>query len=211
MPESQNSSAFWNRVARRYANMSMRNPASYEATLDRVRAHLRTDHRVLEFGCGTGSTALRLAPLVGHYIATDYSAGMIAIAREKQAGTDIKNLDFRIAEASGGSWPEGTFDAVLAFNILHLLPDRYATLFEALCKLRPGGLFISKTPCLGGRYCILQPVVAALRLFGKAPSLQFLTPAALEREFTDAGFDILEHRDYPARPPSRFIVAMKAE
>jgi hypothetical protein len=39
---------------------------------------------------------------------------------------------------------------------------------EIFDLLRPGGLFISKTPCLGGVYRLLQPVLAALQLFGKA-------------------------------------------
>ena len=207
MRKSQDQSAFWNRVARRYAGMSLRNPSAYEATLDRVRAHLGQEDRVLELGCGTGSTAALLAPSVGHYIATDFSTEMIAIAREKQAETE--NLDFYVVQPGDGSLPEGPFDAVLAFNVLHLLPDRRGVLEEILGQLRSGGLFISKTPCLGGLYRVLQPVAAALRFFGKAPKLGFLTQSSLQREVTDAGFRILEHGDYPARPPSRFIVASK--
>jgi SAM-dependent methyltransferase len=209
MLNDQKSPAFWNHVARRYAGMAVRNPAAYEATLDRVCANLQPQDRILEFGCGTGATAQRLAPLVGHYTATDYSAKMIAIACEKQAEAEINNLDFHITGAGEGTTPEGAFDAVLAFNILHLLPDRRRTLDDTLRNLRPGGLFISKTSCLGGIYRILQPVVAALRLFGKAPSLNFLTPASLQRELTDYGFEIREYGDYPARLPSRFIVAIK--
>jgi SAM-dependent methyltransferase len=203
------SSAFWDRVARRYAAMSMRNPAAWETTLERVQAHMGPQDRVLELGCGTGSTALRLAPLAEQYIATDYSAEMIAIAREKQAGTDLENLDFRVAKIGNDDLPEGPFDAVIAFNVLHLLPDRQLALREIFDLLSPGGLLISKTPCLGGVYRLLQPVVAALHLFGKAPKLEFLRPVSLEREISHAGFEMLERGDYPARPPSRFIVAAK--
>jgi len=209
MPENTDPSAFWNRVARRYAGMSVRNPSAYETTLDRVRAHLESTDRVLELGCGTGSTGIRLAPSVGQYIATDYSAEMIAVAREKQAEAKIQNLDLRIAQVGDASLPEGPFDVVLAFNVLHLLSDRRVALEDVSRRLRPGGLFISKTPCLGGGYRILQPIVAALHFFGKAPKLRFLTPASLEREIADIGFEIREHGDYPARPPSRFILAAK--
>lgn len=209
MPENKDLSSFWNGVARRYAAMPMRNQASYEATLERIRAHLKPTDRVLELGCGTGSTALRLAPLVAHYNATDYSAEMIAIAREKQAESDVTNLDFTVVQAAEGALPEIPFDAILAFNVLHLLPDRDKVFADTSCRLRTGGLFISKTPCLGGMYRVLQPVVAVLRRFGKAPRLAFLTPVSLERELTKAGFIIREHGNYPARPPSRFIVAAK--
>lgn len=209
MPENKDLSSFWNGVARRYAAMPMRNQASYEATLERIRAHLKPSDRVLELGCGTGSTALRLAPLVAHYTATDYSAEMIAIAGEKQAEGDVTNLDFVVVQVAEGALPEKPFDAILAFNLLHLLPDRDKAFADIFCRLRTGGLFISKTPCLGGIYRVLQPVVAILRLLGIAPSLAFLTPRSLEREMIKAGFQIRECGNYPARPPSRFVVAAK--
>jgi ubiquinone/menaquinone biosynthesis C-methylase UbiE len=209
MNKDKNAASFWDRVARRYAAMPMRNPDTYEATLERIRAHLKPTDRVLELGCGTGSTALRLAPLVAQYTAVDFSAEMIAIAREKQAEGEVANLDFVVVTVADGSFPDGPFDAILAFNVLHLLPDRDTAFADTFGRLRTGGLFISKTPCLGGVYRVLQPVVAILRLFGKAPRLAFLTPRSLEREITQAGFEIREHGNYPARPPSRFIVAAK--
>ena len=205
----KNPSAFWDRVARRYAGMSMRHPDAYEATLRLVRAHLRNDDRVLELGCGTGTTALQLAPSVERYVASDYSAEMIVIAGEKKAEAYAENLELCVAQTGDGSLPDGPFDAVLAFNVLHLLPDRRVAFKEISQRLRPGGLFISKTPSLGGAFRFLQPVVALLRLFGKAPSFNFLTPALLEAEIENAGFKIIERGNYPARPPSRFIVATK--
>ncbi|WP_099827199.1 class I SAM-dependent methyltransferase [Oceaniglobus indicus] len=209
MPDDTDPSAFWNRVARRYETMAIRNPAAYEATLERVRAHLRPEARVLELGCGTGSTALRLAPGVRHYTGIDTSAEMIEIAREKQADAGIAGLEFQHASLGDAAPSPEPLDVVLAFNVLHLVPERAAAFAEIRQRLRPGGMFISKTPCLGGSYRVLQPVVAALRLFGKAPKLAYLRPAALQRDIAAAGFEIVAHGDYPRRPPSRFIVARK--
>jgi len=56
---------FWDRGARKYARGAVADPAGYERTLDRTRGLLRPDHGVLELGCGTGSTALRLAGAAG--------------------------------------------------------------------------------------------------------------------------------------------------
>ena len=160
MNKDKNAASFWDRVARRYAAMPMRNPDTYEATLERIRAHLKPTDRVLELGCGTGSTALRLAPLVAQYTAVDFSAEMIAIARERQAEGEVANLDFVVVTVADGSFPDGPFDAILAFNVLHLLPDRDTAFADTFGRLRTGGLFMSKTPCLGGVYRVLQPVVA---------------------------------------------------
>lgn len=201
--------AFWDRVARRYATMAIRNPADYEATLDKVRARLKPDDKVLELGCGTGTTALRLADAVAHYVASDFSAEMIAIADEKRTAAGIANVTPCTGQLGDGSIPEGPYDAILAFNLLHLLPDRPRALAEIARNLDAGGLFMSKTPCLGGPYRLLQPLLWTLRRFGKAPDFHFLSPARLEREMTQAGFEILERGDHPNRPPRRFIVATK--
>jgi len=118
------SAAFWDRVARRYAKMSMRNADDYERTLNMIRAYLRPDDRVLEFGCGTGTTALKLSSAVGSYIATDYSPEMIAIAAEKLAEAGINDLHIHVGRIGDGSLCRDPFDVILAFNLLHLLPDR---------------------------------------------------------------------------------------
>ena len=73
---------FWDRTARQYAADPIADPAGYETTVRRVQALLSPRHSVLELGCGTGTTALRLAPFAGQLLATDVSAGMIAIAQE---------------------------------------------------------------------------------------------------------------------------------
>lgn len=206
-PQETPQAAFWNRVARRYAAMPMRNPEAWEETLDRTRAHLSKDARVLELGCGTGSTALRLAPDVMDYVATDDAPEMIVIATERSR--DVANLRPVEARTGDGSIPPGPYDAVLAFNLLHLIPDLPAALRETRGILKPGGLLITKTPCLGGMYRILWPVVRLLRAFGKAPPLKFLTPDQLERTITSAGFTIMERDDLPKKPPSRFVVAKR--
>jgi SAM-dependent methyltransferase len=207
MPHETPQAAFWNRVARRYAAMPMRNPEAWEETLARTRAHLSPDDRVLELGCGTGSTALRLAPEVASYIATDDAAEMIAIATER--GADLPTLHPAVARPGDGSLPEGPFDAILAFNLLHLLPDLPAALSELHAKLKPGGLLITKTPCLGGPWLALWPLVRILRAMGKAPPLRFLSTAALERRIVQAGFVIEARDDLPQRPPSRLLIARR--
>ena len=68
---------FWDRHAAKYAEKPIADPTAYEEKLARVRSLLRATDHVLEIGCGTGSTALRLAPGVAKITATDVSSGMI--------------------------------------------------------------------------------------------------------------------------------------
>lgn len=203
------SRAFWGRVAQRYAAMPMRNPDGYAATLDLVRRYLRAEHNVLELGCGTGTTATTLAGSVARYVASDYAPEMTEIARAKIAASDLANLDVCTGGLGVGTLPTGPFDVILAFNLLHLLPDRPAAFAEIADMLPKGGLFLSKTPCLCGLWRAFQPLLAVLRWMGKVPHLRFLSPKQLEREIRSAGFEIVDHGGGLERSPRRFIVARK--
>ena len=86
---------FWDRAARKYAKGAIADQAGYERTLGRTLALLNAGDRVLELGCGTGTTALRLAGKVHDYLATDVSAEMIAIARERYGAEPMPSLSFR--------------------------------------------------------------------------------------------------------------------
>jgi SAM-dependent methyltransferase len=195
---------FWDRVADRYAARPVGDEAAYAATLDRVRHWMRPDMAVLELGCGTGTTAAALAPAVHRLLGTDLSEGMLRVARKRADG--LPDLTFEQAgalEAGVGR----QFDMVMAFNLLHLLENRAAVLTAVRARLVAGGVFVSKTPCLGGKPW-LRPVIAVLRLFDKVPpGIGFLRPARLEAEIAAAGFEIVETGDYPKSLPNHFVVA----
>lgn len=206
---------FWNRIAERYAKSPVRNAESYEKTLDRTRSHLSPDAHVLELGCGTGSTALRLADAAAQITASDYAEEMVRIARRKAAEQNLDNVDFVVADAAGNTLPEGPFDVICAFNLLHLLADLDGTLAVIADKLRPGDLFISKTVCLAepGISLKIRAMMLALPLLqwlGKAPHVAKFSIATLEDAIRRAGFEIIETGNHPAHPPSRFIVARKS-
>ncbi|MBS0126415.1 class I SAM-dependent methyltransferase [Thetidibacter halocola] len=197
---------FWDRVADRYAARPLGNPEAYEATLERVRHWLPPRASVLELGCGTGSTALRLAADAGAILGTDLSAEMLRIARGRATEAGAAHVTFEQAAADRAGAGQ-TFEAVLAFNLLHLLPDRAAALRHVRGILPAGGLFISKTPCLSSKQW-LRPVILALRCFGKAPpGIRYLSPAQVEAEIAAAGFEIVETGDYPKSLPNHFVVA----
>jgi SAM-dependent methyltransferase len=183
---------FWDRFARRYAAHKLGDPAGYERTLARVGETISGMGRVLEIGCGTGSTALRLAPLTGHYLATDISPNMIAIGREKAEAAEIADLDFAVASLETLEAAPGTFDAVLAFSMLHLLPDRAGAFARIRALLRPGGAFLSKTPCMAETGLIIRLLVPVLRMVGLAPRFARLSGAQLTAEIVAAGFEVVE-------------------
>jgi ubiquinone/menaquinone biosynthesis C-methylase UbiE len=82
MPATGKDARFWDRAARKYAASPIGDMPGYERTLERTRHYLKPTDAAFEFGCGTGTTALNLAPSVARYVATDFAPEMIAIARE---------------------------------------------------------------------------------------------------------------------------------
>ncbi len=203
------SRTFWDKAAAGYAKSPIKDEASYERTLARTRAHLSRDDDVLELGCGTGTTALKLADGARHILATDISAKMIEIAESKAREQSISNVEFVVATADDVRLDGRTFDAVLAFNMLHLLDDLEATLQRVAVLVRPGGLFISKTVCLAGQRWYMKPMVSVMQAFGKAPYVRFLGIDELDGAVENAGFEIIETGVDPGKMSRRFIVARR--
>ncbi len=200
---------FWDGVARKYARDPIKDMAGYERTVARVRELLRSTDRVLELGCGTGTTALKLAPGVAHYAGADISKEMIAIAREKAAAEKSSNVTFDVVGTDSASWPRGPFDAVLAFNVLHLVADRATHLRQIHAALKPGGLFISKTTCLSEMNPLIRLAVPVAQFIGKAPSVGFFNAQRLIDDIAAAGFTIVEQARHgsTSKDPRIFIHA----
>lgn len=206
---------FWDGIAEKYAKSPVPDARAYETTLARTQSYLTAGDTVIELGCGTGSTALRLAGSVAHYTASDIAPKMTAIGRGKAAEAGVGNIDFLTADLGDPRLSHGEADAVLAFNLLHLVEDLPAALAQLRGMLKPGGLFISKTICLPDRgpgpvkLWLIRLALPVMQMLGKAPYVRLMRIADFERAMTEAGFEIVETGNYPARPPSRFIVARK--
>lgn len=211
MLHATNDARFWDRGASRYAANSIADRAGYERTLERTRHYLKGSDTVFEFGCGTGTTALRLASSVGRIVATDISGEMIAIACRKAEAEGCTKAGFQVATPDAMACPDGTFDVALGFNVLHLVAAREAALRGIHRLLKPGGVFISKTPCLDEANPLLRVVLPLMQLVGKAPYVSFLSAKDLEREIAAVGFEIIERGRHASRGRDvrPFLVARK--
>lgn len=211
MTGTANDAHFWNRAARKYAADPIKDMAGYERTLACALAHLKSTDTVLELGCGTGTTALRLAASVNRIVGTDLSSEMIAIARERALAQGCHNAEFTVSAANERSAGHPAFDAVLAFNLLHLVADREAVFSGIRAQMKLGALLISKTPCLSEMNPLIRLAVPVMRAIGKAPFVSFFTAAALEAEIAAAGFRIEERARHgsQAKDPRIYIVARR--
>lgn len=198
---------FWDKIAKKYAKSPVKNMQAYNETMERTKAHLSAGDSVLEVGCGTGSTALLLAGSVKRITASDISSNMIDIAGNKAKDQQVENVDFIQATLFDDNLENGSFDAVLAFNFLHLLEDTPAAIRRINALLKPDGLFVSKTVCLAEQTRLLRVLVYVMQKLGMAPYVGFLKIVELDEIVANGNFRIVETGLYP--PPSRFIVARK--
>jgi len=200
---------FWDRMARKYAASKIGNMPAYERTLSHTRAYLTPTDTVLEIGCGTASTALLLAPDVARYTASDISAEMVTIGREKAVAAQVENLSNVQGTLGDAQLGSGPYDAVLAFNLLHLVRDPAEAAREVHALLKPGGIFISKSACISGWRAALRPVIGLMQMVGKAPFVNFMSVSTLEGQIRAAGFEIVESFSPSGSAMSRFIAARK--
>lgn len=208
----QTAAKFWDAIAPKYAKSPIRDVPAYEYTLGRTRTYLHPSDRVLELGCGTGGTALKLADATAQITATDLSEKMLEVGRRNAAISGTGNVSFEQADQMTA--PKGPFDVVMAFNLLHLIEDTDQALAQIHSRLKPGGLFISKTPCQPDRrpplsYRLIRIVLPLLQWIGKAPFVKFMAVRDWDRAVADAGFQIIESGNHPAHPPARYLVARR--
>jgi ubiquinone/menaquinone biosynthesis C-methylase UbiE len=197
---------FWDKAAHKYAKSAISDMAAYTQTMDRIKAILQPHHRVLELGCGTGSTALELASGVERYIGTDNSPGMIQIAQGKLP-PNLPHLSFAVHTA--GDLPTGTNDVILALNLLHLVDNLEEVLANVYAGLPSGGLFIAKTGLMKDGAWILSLVIPVMQMIGKAPFVGNLHETDLTKLLNNAGFEVTETLIQKGIVPRMFTIARK--
>jgi len=196
---------FWNKRADKYSRRPISDEAAYQKKLDVTRKYFKLDMEVLEIGCGTGSTAIAHAPFVGHIRASDISTRMIEIARDKAKAAGVDNVTFEASSVDALDVPDASVDVVIAHNILHLLEDRDQAIADIHNMLRPGGVFVSSTACIGDMMLPLRliiPVGRSLRLF---PLVKSFSVTELKDSLENRGFEI-DYEWQPKKSAAAFIV-----
>ena len=199
---------FWDKIAPKYSKNPISDEESYNQKLEKTRTYFNADSKVLEFGCGTGSTAIAHSAFVQHILATDISSEMLAIAKSKADAEGIKNVTFEQATLDDLTSPAESFDVVLGLSILHLVENRDTAISQVHSLLKPGGVFVSSTACLGDKMWFIGLFAPIARFFGIFPMLKIFTIKQLVKSLTNAGFEI-DHQWLPPKSPAVFVVAKK--
>jgi tocopherol O-methyltransferase len=132
--------------------------AAAAANMDRAlvgRVGLRSGERVLDAGCGFGSSAARLAREVGaEVVGVDLVPSQIYYAHRLARRRGLSHLlSFELANFTATPFTDGSFDVVWAVESVCHTPDKIGFLAEARRLLEPGGrlvvadLFRTARPC----------------------------------------------------------------
>ena len=97
-------------------------------------------HHVLELGCGTGLFTESLQKISIKVVATDFSDEMVAFARQKRG--EIKNVEFRKADALNLEFNDESFDTVVMANLIHVIGNAERVIQESKRVLKNGGQLI---------------------------------------------------------------------
>ena len=98
----------------------------------------------------------------------------------------------------------------MAHNLYHLVDDVDAALAAAHRVLKPNGVFITKTPCLGEMNPFMRNIVLpVMRRFYGVPTLHTFTIEKFKQAIMDAGFKIeeVEFHGTKGKDSRPFIVA----
>lgn len=195
---------FWERTAGRYDRSMMLLGGPLDAMLPLVASEVRGLDRVLELAAGTGLVSAAIAPVVGELVASDYAEAMVRKLEERVRQLGLVNVHTRTLDLYALDGAE-RYDAVVASNVLHLLPDLDGALRAIRRTLRRGGRLIVPT------YCHDQTPLARLtsRALGLVgfPGQRRLTLERLGSIVVDCGFELRRSQLLPGLLPIGFVSA----
>jgi len=190
---------FWDRIASKFDRIEQ-NDISYKIFIEKARDYINADDVILDFGCGTGLICNEIAGNVRNIQAIDISTKMIEISKAKVSECKIQNIDFARTTIFDEKFNVGSFDAIIAFNIFHLL-DEPQKHFQRLHQLlKPGGLIISSTPCMSEAH-VLNIVLKLFSFIGMTPQLNSFTSSEMEHLLLTESFKTVEFNRIKPKSP----------
>ena len=161
---------------------------------------------VLECACGTGLLTTIIAPRCKRLTATDFSAAMLRRAKKKCA--KFGNVQLAQADILHLDYPDESFDAVVAANVIHLLDEPYKALAELDRVCRSGGTIIVPTYMNRSEQGKTSGFASTVGKAGADFKRQF-TFDTYKQFIAAAGYDDVDYAYCPGRVPCAVAVIHK--
>lgn len=208
------SKEFWDKASKNYDKTEERFEYIHSKSRENTKKYLKSSNIVLDYGCGTGTTACEFADQVKEIHAIDISSKMIEIAKEKAIVSKVENVNFVETDIFDKRFEKESFDVILAFNMLHTIPNPENIMQRIHELLKPEGVFISVTPCLGGKMSFLVNIqiklVQILCKIGIIPvPIRRLKSSELDDLLANGNFQAIDTEKIYKGASSYFMVAKK--
>jgi ubiquinone/menaquinone biosynthesis C-methylase UbiE len=178
------------------------------------KLNIREGARVLDVCCGSGSSAIPAAELVGasgFVIGVDLADRLLALAREKARQRALQNITFRVADMLDLDFQAESFDAVLCVFGIFFVPDMPTAVRELWRFVRPGGKLAITSwgrnvlePANGVFWRSVRELRSELHKLSK-PWDRIADPVGLRQMLREGGVEaeevIAENRWHPIRSP----------
>ncbi|TID07519.1 Compactin diketide synthase mokB [Colletotrichum higginsianum] len=193
--------------------------------LFRALGHSKPNLRVLEIGAGTGGTTNKVlewlrgptgASLYSSYTYTDISAGFFATAKERfgaHPSMHFKALDISRDPLEQG-FEAGSYDLVIAANVLHATPSLRETLTNVRRLLHPEGrLYMEELSHDALPLNFIMGVLPGWWLGADdgRPDQPHVSTERWDAELRDAGFDGLDDVAFDSERPNNLLAFMTAK
>ncbi len=140
----------WTRFTRSYTNV-LSNWRQYQELVSKAIYHMREKENILDQGCGTGIFSLELARGDKNVVGIDNNPAMLTEARARLQQVMVRgeiNGKVTFLEANAESLPfrDGSFDGVVANNVIFYVENPEKMTAEAYRVLKSGGIFTISGP-----------------------------------------------------------------
>ena len=164
---------FWDKVAKVYDLAELFNRKANAETVRRVGQLVPQWSSVLDCAAGTGEFSLAAAENAGSVLCTDLSPAMLSQAEKKVKRCGKTNISFSQRDLNSLPEADGTYDVVIAANVLHLLLQPETAVKELWRVTAPGGVLILPTYLQGEASLFFKPFVTIYQYFGFRPYWKF--------------------------------------
>jgi 2-polyprenyl-3-methyl-5-hydroxy-6-metoxy-1,4-benzoquinol methylase len=135
---------------------------------------------------------------------------MIEKASMKATDRQIDNAQFSQTDLFDATLRPGSYDAIMAFYILHLVDDPAQVLERIHELLKADGRLICETPCLGESGAVVGWLIALVGTLGVLPKVHCFRIANLKSMITSASsFQLVESGCVNENQTHLFVVAKK--
>lgn len=200
---------FWNLIASKYAASPIADIPAYQNKIEKLQSYLSPTDTLLDIGCGTGTQCNDLSDSAHQITGIDISSKLLAIAEERKLERGIDNVEFIQTTVFDERFKDESFDFVTAFYVLHFFEDFDGVIKRIYNLIKPDGLFVFETACMGEQNIITAKIIRFFGKLGFLPLINPLTNQMIEQDLEKAGFNIVEKTRFSEANPEFTYVARK--